>query len=91
MTLTAKIIIYSTAKEKRKFVVFKLIKNEICFEFKKYILHVKLTVWYTVSFTGNIYFLNSTYFIFNQLKGNKFSRFFYCWVYIIVLVTDCGQ
>ena len=32
-------------------------------EFKKYILHVKLTVYFTVSFTCNIYFLNSTYFI----------------------------
>ena len=30
-------------------------------EFKKYILHVKLTVYYTVSFTCNIYFLNPTY------------------------------
>ena len=27
-------------------------------------LHVKLTVYYTVSLTCNIYFLNSTYFIF---------------------------
>ena len=35
-------------------------------EFKKYILHVKLTVYYTVSFTCNIYFLNSTYIIFYQ-------------------------
>ena len=42
-------------------------------EFKKYILHVKLTVFHTVSFTCNIYFLNSTYFIFNQLKSNKLS------------------
>ena len=43
---------------------------------------VKLTVCYTVSFTCNIYFLNSTYFIFNEFKSSKFSRFFYCWVYI---------
>ena len=37
-------------------------------EFKKYILHVKLTVFYTVSFTCNIHFLNPTYLIFNQFK-----------------------
>ena len=30
------------------------------------LLHVKLTVYYIVSFTCNIRFLNSTYFIFNQ-------------------------
>ena len=35
-------------------------------EFKTYKLRVKLTVYYTVSFTCNIYFFNSTYFIFNQ-------------------------
>ena len=44
-------------------------------EFKKYILHVKLTVYYTVSFTCNIHFLNSTHFVFNQFKKNKFSCF----------------
>ena len=38
-------------------------------------LHVKLTVWYTVSFTCNIYFLNSKYVILNQFKSNKFSHF----------------
>ena len=38
-------------------------------------LHVKLTVYYTVSFTCNIHFLNSTYFIFNQFKSNKFFVF----------------
>ena len=32
---------------------------------------------YTVSFTCNIHFLNSTYFIFNQFKSNKFSHFFF--------------
>ena len=45
-------------------------------------LQVKLTVYYAVSLTCNIYFLNSTYVIFNQFKSNKFSRFFFCWVYI---------
>ena len=35
-----------------------------------------------VSLTCNIYSLNSTYFIFNQFKSNKFLRFFCCWVYI---------
>ena len=40
-------------------------------EFKKYILHVKLTVWNTVSFTRNIHFLKSAYFIFNLFKSNK--------------------
>ena len=38
-------------------------------------LHVKLTVLYTVSLTCNIYFLNSTYFIFNQFKSIEFPRF----------------
>ena len=47
--------IYSTAKETRKFVILKLIKVK-CVEFKKYVLHVKLTVYYTVSFTCNTYF-----------------------------------
>ena len=47
----------------------------------KYILHEKLTVYYTVSFTCNKHFLNSTYFIFNQFKSNKVSHFFCCWVY----------
>ena len=66
---------YSTAKETRKFVTFKLIKIKYV-EFKKYILHIKLTVYYTVSFTCNIYSLNSTYLVFNQIKSYKFSRFF---------------
>ena len=59
-------IIYSTAK-------LKLIKKYV--EFKKYVLHVKISVYYIVSFTCNIHFLKSTYFIFNQFKS-KFSRFF---------------
>ena len=46
-------------------------------------LRVKLVVYYTVSFKCNIHFLNSTYFIFNHFKSNKFSRFFCCWVYMI--------
>ena len=46
-------------------------------ELEKYILHVKLTVYYTVSFTDNIYFLNSTDFIFNHFKCNRFTRFFF--------------
>ena len=36
--------IYSTAKETRKFVTLKLIKTKYV-EFKKYMLHVKLTVY----------------------------------------------
>ena len=51
-------------------------------ELEKYILHIKLTVYYTVSFPCNIHFLNSTYFIFYQFNCNKFSRFFGCWVYV---------
>ena len=51
-------------------------------EFKKYILHVKLIVYYTVSCTCNVHFLNSTYFIINQFKSIKFSSFFCCWVYL---------
>ena len=35
-------------------------------------LHIKLSVYYTVSFMCNTYFLNSTFFIFNQFKNNKF-------------------
>ena len=42
-------------------------------ELKKYILHVKLTVYYTVSFTCNINFLNSTYILFSiKLKVTSF-------------------
>ena len=39
-------------------------------------LHVKLTVYYTVSSTCNIYFLNSTYSIFNQFKGKNIRGYF---------------
>ena len=35
-------------------------------------LHVKLAVKYTVSFTRNIYFLNSTYFILINLRVTNF-------------------
>ena len=45
------------------------------------VLLLLLLSYYTVSFSCNIHFLNSTYFIFNQFKSNKFSRFFCCWVY----------
>ena len=55
-------------------------------QFKQYVLHVKLIVYYTVSFACNIHFFNSIYFIFNQSKSNKFSRFFCCWVYIVLLL-----
>ena len=51
------IVTYSTAKERRKFVTLKLKKYV---ELRKYILHVTLTVYYTVSFTCNIYLLKST-------------------------------
>ena len=69
-------------KKRKKSVTFKLIRIKYV-EFKKYILHVKLTVYYTVSFTCDIHFVNSTFFyIFNQFKSNKFGRFFCCWVYI---------
>ena len=36
-------------------------------------LHVKLIVYYTVSFTCNIQFLNSTYFVFINLRAIAFS------------------
>ena len=52
-------------------------------EYNKYMLHVKLTVYFTVSFTCKIFFLNSTYFIFHQFKSNEFSRFFFCGAYIL--------
>ena len=75
--------LYSTAQETRKFVTLKLIKYKICWIQDIYILHVKLTVYYTlsVSFTCNIYFLHSTYFIFNQFESNMFSCFFRCYIY----------
>ena len=43
------------------------------FEFKNCMLHVKLIVYCTVSFTCNIHFLNSTCFIFNQFKRPHFG------------------
>ena len=58
---------YTAAKETRQLVSFKLIEIKYV-EFKKCMLNVKLTVYYTVSFICNIHFLNSTYFTFNQLK-----------------------
>ena len=68
--------IFSKAKETREFDTLKLIKNKKYVEFKKCVLHVKLTIYYTVSFTCNRHFLNSTYFILNQFKSNKISLFF---------------
>ena len=56
------VFIYSTAKETKKFTI----KKGIC-SFQKYILHVKLAVYFTVSFAGNIYFMNSTYFYFQSI------------------------
>ena len=41
-------------------------------------LHVKLTIKYTVSFICSMHFLNSTNFISNQFKSNKFLCFFCC-------------
>ena len=64
-------------KKREKLLLLDCLKIK-CVEFKKYMLHVKLTVRYTVSFTCIVYFLNSTYFIFNQFKSYKFSRFFCC-------------
>ena len=45
-------------------------------ELKKYILHVKLTIYYTVSFTCNVHFLNSAYFISINLKVTSFRVYF---------------
>ena len=42
-------IIYSTAKETPESITLRFIKKMKYVEFKKYILHVKLTVYYTVS------------------------------------------
>ena len=55
-------------------------------EFKKCMLHVNLTVYYTVSFTCNVHFLNSTYFIFNQFKSNNF-RVSFAAGYIVKMST----
>ena len=68
------------AKKTRKFVTHKLIKINYV-EFKKYLLHVKLTVYYTVSFTCNIHFLTSTYFILINLRVTSF-RFSFAAGYI---------
>ena len=43
---------------------------------KKYILVEKLTVYYKVSFTCNMYFLNSTYFILLTLRVTNFRASF---------------
>ena len=76
---TLNIYMYSTAKEMRKSVTLKLIKNKNMLDLKNITCKTNCkTVCYTVSFTSNMYFLNSTYFIFNQFKSNKFSRFFCC-------------
>ena len=48
-------------------------------------LHVQLTVLYTVSFTCicSIHLLNSTAFIFQQFMSNTFSRFVFAVVNIL--------
>ena len=74
-------LFYTQQQKKREnLFVLNLLKIKYV-EFKKCMLHVKLTVFYTVRFTCNRHFLNSIYVIFNQFKSNKFSRFFCCWVY----------
>ena len=50
-------------------------------EFKNCMLHVKLTVYYTVGFICNIHFLNSTHFISINLKLTSF-RVSFAAVYI---------
>ena len=61
-------------KKRGNLLLLNLLKIKLV-EFKKYILHVKLTVYYTFS----LHFLNSTYFIFNHFESIKLS--FCCWVY----------
>ena len=77
---------YTEQQKKRECVTLHLTKIKYV-ESKKYIYYIAcktdLYYMYTVSFTCTfLHFLNSTYFIFIQLKTNKFSRFFCCWVYI---------
>ena len=94
--LALKELIYTQQQKKRENLFLLNWWKTKYVDFKKYILHVKLTVYYTVSFTCNIHFLNSTYFILNQFKSNKFSRFFCCWVYahtrqLLKLWTSCDH
>ena len=63
-------VIYTQQQKKREnLLLLNWVKIKY-FEFKKYILPVKLTLYYTVSFTCNIHFLKSTYFIFSQFKSD---------------------
>ena len=49
-------------------------------------LHIKQTIYYTVTFTCNIYFLNSTYFILINLREQNF-RVSFAVEYICANVT----
>ena len=64
----------------------KLLEKKEC---KRYMLHVKLTVQYTVSFTCNIYFLHSTYSVFIQLVLHV--TYISCIQHILFLINDWAQ
>ena len=49
---------YTEQQKKRENLLLLICLKIKYVEFKKYMLHVKLNVKYTVSFTCNIYFLN---------------------------------
>ena len=70
----------------RKIVTLKLIKNKICWIQEIYITCKTNFILYCIK-----YFLNSTYFIFNQFKSNKFSGFFCCWIYIFAKLFQTGK
>ena len=80
-----------TQRQKKREILFLLNWSKIKYvKFMKYILHVKLTVYHTVSFTCNIYFLNSTYFIFNQFKITNFRVSFavgYIYIWSVSLLN----
>ena len=66
MYLSVSCLYTQLQKKREKFLLLNWLKIKYV-EFKKCILHVKLTVYYTVSFTCNIHFLNSTLFYFQSI------------------------
>ena len=74
--LSIVLYIYTQQQKKRENLFLVNLFKIKYIEFKKCMLHIKLTVYYIVGFTCNIHFLSSTYFIFNQFKSITFSRSF---------------
>ena len=69
---------YTQQEKKRKKLLLLNILTIIKYvEFKKYLLHVKLTVYYTISFTCNIHFLKLTYCTARQCSPSR-RKFMEC-------------